>query len=124
MEFITDRTEADVLLGNAKGRYRFTDLNRVERAVQELCNLGNQLGYELNLPTKTDWGPPGMFPSDSWPTDSQMKRYLSNVSKLCELFSVDSSNVPQTADALDWQGANAIEEALLLVYQEIKGRQT
>lgn len=121
MEFITDRTEEDVLLGNAKGRYRYTDLNRVEQAVADLCILATQLDLYPKLTTKTDWGPPGIFSADSWPTDEQMQRYLENVTALCNLFHIDSENVPGSPDYLDWQGANSIEEALQLVYNRVIG---
>ena len=41
MQFITDRTHADVLLGNEKGIYSYEDLNRVERAVAQLSAMGS-----------------------------------------------------------------------------------
>lgn len=116
MKLITDRTEEDVLLGTAKGHYTYADLNRVERAVAELCALCPQLDLYPELTTKTDWGAPGKFSGDSWPTDVQMQRYLENVTALCDLFSIDSQKVPGSADELDWCGANSIEEALHLVY--------
>lgn len=121
MEFLTDRTEADVLLGNVKGKYRYADLNRVEQAVAELCALAPQLDIYPGLSTKTDWGLPGVFSVDSWPTDEQMRRYLGNVTSLCDLFDIDSGNVPASPNYLNWQGANAIEEALQNVYIRIMG---
>lgn len=121
MEFITDRTEEDVLLGNAKGRYRYTDLNRVEQAVADLCNLVKQLDLYPVLTTKTDWGPPGVFSAESWPTDEQMQRYLGNVIAMCDLLSVDSGSVPVSPDYLDWRKANSIEEALQIVYNRVIG---
>lgn len=121
MEFLTDRTEADVLLGNEKGKYRYTDMNRVEEAVAYLCLLAPQLDLYPKLTTKTDWGAPGVFSVDRWPTDEQMKRYLQNVTALCDLFSIESGDVPQSPDYLNWEGANAIEEALQAVYLRVMG---
>ena len=119
MVLITDRTEADALLGNEKGKYRYTDLNRVEQAVAELCALAPHIDCYPKLSTKTDWGAPGVYSVHSWPTDEQMQRYLQNVTALCDLFSVEAGDVPQSPDYLDWQGANAIEKALQDVYLRV-----
>lgn len=116
---ITDRTEADVLLGNAKGRYRYTDLNRVETAVTELCGLARQLGHGCDLCTKTDWGIPGTFPEESWMTETQAARYLQNVRTLCDRFAVKIA-LPETLSGLDHNGANAIEQALAQVSGHIQ----
>lgn len=118
MEFVTDRTEADVLLGNKKGRYSYTDLNRVETAVCELCNLAEQLGVQMDITTKTDWGPPETFPDSGWITQSHAERYLHNVKALCDRFAVKLT-YPETLINLDYRGANAIEQALKRVYQNI-----
>lgn len=118
MEFVTDRTEADVLLGNAKGRYSAEDLNRVESAVAELCALAVCLDVHLDLITKTDWSGPGVFSQNNWPTESQMERYLQNVNTLCDRFSL-GAGLPGSMADLDHQGANAIEQALQQTYKRI-----
>lgn len=120
MELITDRTEADVLLGNEKGQYGYQDLNRVEQAVQTLCTLAARLDIHPELTTKTDWGLPGLFSADSWPAQSQMDRYLQNVHTLCHMLSV-AAPLPETMVHLTWQGANAIENALQEVYLRVQG---
>ena len=111
MEFVFDRTESDVLLGNEKGRYTYQDLNRVETAVAILCQLAEKLDIHLGLYTKTNWAEPGLFSADSWPTESQMRRYLQNVHRLCDALDL-SCALPVSMAKLDWEGANSIEEAL------------
>lgn len=120
MELITNRTEADVLLGNAKGTYGYADLNRVEQAVAELCSLATRLDIHQNLTTKTDWGLPGTFSADTWPTAEQMARYLGNVRALCDAISLQAS-LPETMEHLTFEGANEIENALLSVYHRVQG---
>lgn len=120
MELITNRTEADVLLGNAKGTYGYTDLNRVEQAVAELCSLATRLDIHKNLTIKTDWGLPGTFSADTWPTAEQMARYLGNVHALCDALSLET-NLPETMAHLTFVGANEIENALLSAYHRVQG---
>ena len=115
MRFVTDRTEADMLLGNPKGRYGYEDLNRVEQAVEQLAELAKRLDKQLNLSCKTDWGAPEQFSADTWPTASQMQRYISNVHTLCDQFAPEM-DLPVTMDHLNWQGANDIELGLQFVY--------
>lgn len=121
MELIYDRTEADVLLRNAKGQYNAEDLNRVEQAVGELILLATQLDMDISLTVKTDWAIPGAFSASRWPTESQMQRYLCNVVALCDAFTLPHSGVPDTMRKLTWEGANAIEEALWSVHERIQG---
>lgn len=118
MEFVTDRTEEDVLLGNERGHYGNKDLNRVEKAVAELCELAEKLDIHPGLVTQTDWRSPGVFSIDSWPSESQMRRYLQNVNSLCDQFAVKGT-LPVTMDQLDYKGANGIEQALEQVYNKI-----
>ena len=110
MELITDRTESDVLLKNSKGVYGYTDLNRVERAVKAVAKLAEQLGKNLNLETKTDWGVPETFPV-SFPTESEMTRYIGNIRAIRNAFNL-STQLPQTMRRLTWKNANNIELVL------------
>lgn len=107
MEFITDRTEADVLLNNAKGSYGHTDLNRVEAAVKD---ISERLG--LNLATKTDWGYPGDYDPGKWPVEAQMARYLGNIFTVRDHFGLTEIPLPTSMNRLTWQGANNIEKML------------
>lgn len=111
MEFITDRTEADVLMGTAKGIYQDTDLNRVEAAVAEISAQAHALGICLELVIKTDWAPPEDYSSESWVTEKQMARYLENISAIRRLFPVPIEP-PQSMSDLNWVGANNIEKIL------------
>ena len=117
MNLITDRTKADVLLGKAKGQYTYEDLNRVESAVADLVALAKALDAP-SLEIKTDWGMPGAFSSDSWPTVSQMERYLGNVNRLCTAVEV-AAKLPISMEDLNWEGANQLERALLAVETRI-----
>lgn len=113
MEFVTDRTEADVLLANEKGVYSFADLNRVEGNVGLLAEELSALGYALELSVKTDWGLPGDFSGDDWPVESQMERYLTNVRTIRNFFPLEGKgSLPKSMDKLTWQSANLIEMIL------------
>ena len=119
MEFITDRTKSDVLLGTEKGRYSVSDLNRVETAVAELSVLAKNLGVNRQFDVKTNWDLPGSFSAAAWPTKKQMARYLNNVQSLCEAVEL-SASLPLSMEHLTWDGANQIEVALSLVYERIQ----
>lgn len=111
MKLVTDRTASDVLLGNEKGSYGYVDLNRVEQAVSEISALFPILDINENLETKTDWGIPGPFSPASWPTESQMRRYLGNVAAIRNAFRL-SISIPASMDRLNRTGANNIERTL------------
>ncbi len=119
MQLVTDRTKTDVLLGTEKGQYGFADLNRVEQAVAELSAAAENLDIHYTPVVKTDWGAPGVFSSETWPTKEQMIRYLDNVSRLCQVVEINAA-LPSTMENLTWEGANDIEQALLFVYERIK----
>ena len=120
MDFVFDRTESDVLLGNQKGRYTHQDLNRVESAVSELCLLAKKLDVHITLQTKTDWAPPGTFSVNTWSTHSQMQRYLHNVHALCDALDIQQS-LPSSMENLNWEGANAIEKSLAMTLERVQG---
>lgn len=119
MEFVTDRTKSDVLLGTEKGRYSVSDLNRVENAVAELAELAKKLGVNKQFDVKTDWDLPGEFLAAAWPTKKNMARFLNNVHSLCEAVEL-AAKLPTSMEHLTWDGANQIEEALSLVYERIQ----
>lgn len=118
MEFITDRNEADVLMGTVKGVYQDTDLNRVETAVAEIAAQFRSLGISLELVVKTDWAPPEDFSLWTWVTESQMTRYLENVSAISRLFLVPI-NLPRSMSDLNWEGANNIEKIVKAAAERI-----
>lgn len=111
MNLITDRTESDVLLRNNKGAYSYSDLNRVEGIVAQIAGRFPQLGIGLCLETKTDWGLPGDFSANTWPTASQMRRYLENITAIRSTFFIPIQ-LPTSMDKLTWESANNIEKVL------------
>ena len=119
IQLITDRTELDVLYGTEKGKYNAEDLNRVEKAVEELIPLAKKIGANKTITVKTDWDIPGPFSDNEWPTISQMKRYLNNVMYLCEAVELNA-NIPNSMERLNWEGANQIEAAIETVYSRIQ----
>ena len=119
MEFVTDRTKMDVLLGTEKGCYGAADLNRVESAVKELLDLAKLLGIKKDFEVKTDWNFPSEFSASQWPTKMQMTRYLNNVHSLCDAVEVAAA-IPTTMENLTWDGANQIEQALQATYERLQ----
>ena len=118
--FITDRTEADALLGNEKGIYSYTDLNRVESHVSDIASLFPELGFKSDIKTKTDWGLPGNYSKEEYPVQSQMDRYLNNVKKIKDALAI-SIQLPKSMDNLTWSGANNIEKVLQIALERIEG---
>jgi hypothetical protein len=84
-----------------KGAYNFSDLNRVERAVQEIAEL---LG--VSVTTKTDW--------KSWdvPTKTETERYLGNV-RLIQDVCGETTVLPENLNKFTYETANEIELVLL-----------
>lgn len=132
MDFITDRTQADIdyvkeisaklKAGTAtteeteawnaglKGAYNYTDLNRVEAATAELAA---ELCLTLN--TKTDWT------TEDVPTNSDMERYLANIRIIRNAVWEFESTPPLPADMrrLNYVKANNIEKVISDLYAVI-----
>lgn len=119
MKLITDRTLTDVLVKNEKGVYGCEDLNRVEQAVQLLSRQAAMMDIHYAPTVKTDWALTNTVSAQTWPTQSQMDRYLANVKNLCILLGLELT-LPQTMGGLDYQGANEIEAALLAAHHRIR----
>lgn len=123
-ELVTDRTEADVLLGNSKGIYQAEDLNRVGQAVEELAALLPQLDLQAPVTPKTDWAPPEAYDPNKWICAANMTVYLGNVMTLLSTVGLSApADFPADMNSLTYRGANAIEEALLQVHGRICGIQ-
>lgn len=120
VNLITDRTQADVLLGNSKGRYDCSDLNRVESAVKKLQAQMEKLDIHLALTVKTDWKFSDTFSQKNWPVKPQMERYLQNIRILADALHVQPQ-LPKSMDHLDHLGANHIEQTLMAVADRIQG---
>lgn len=88
-----------------KGAYNYSDLNRVERAVEE---ISERMG--LGLTTKTYWA--------MWdiPTASDMTRYINNIKTIAR--AIGSTIVlPDSMNKLTYETANDIEKILLAAYE-------
>ena len=118
-----------------RGGYCYSDLNRVETAVayiasalvdapDDLEDYATSLNVawddyfalpydetQYSLTTKTDW-----VKTDK-PLTSQMQRYYNNLVLISQAF--PSVGVPQI-NALDYQGANQIEQMLVEVWNELQ----
>lgn len=95
-----------------KGAYNYADLNRVERAVAEISERAG-----LGLETKTNW--------TMWdlPTESDMSRYLSNISAIRTRFEgvTNIPEAPTTMNNFTYEQANNIELILSLAYESLTG---
>lgn len=93
-----------------KGAYNYSDLNRVERAVSEISDLAG-----LGLVTKTDWA--------MWdiPRASDMIRYLSNVYRIRDYYSIPI-DLPSSMDDLTYYYSNNIESVLRAAYDRAAAR--
>lgn len=134
MNLITDRTAADVeryltlrnkgfenltaaerteWLSPMKGAYNYTDLNRVEEAVQYLADKLRERGYRVEIGTAKTWT------MSSLPTVADMNRYLDNVRVIRGAFATLSTTpqVPSVAAGLTYKEANDIEQILVDVNQ-------
>ena len=105
-------TEAEQVewMGEMKGRYSFTDMNRVENAVEYVSGRFLDAGYlHPLLSTKTDWN--GL----SVPTRADMERYLGNVATLRGLVPVYPTTpaAPTVNQRFNYERANDIEKILM-----------
>lgn len=129
LELITDRTPRDVARLQelnakgwanmtadekvewkkvSKGAYNYTDLNRVESAVEYLAEKLNGIGYPVEI-----------LPVRSWrvneaPTLADMTRYLENIRRIrAAFFTMDTTPPPPSSMiGLTHSGANTIEQIL------------
>lgn len=137
VQLVTDRTASDVQARNSKGTYNVADLNRVETAVAYLSNLLQQLPSVLKeyrearqvadsdifdipydassmaVTTKTDWVVTDI------PRPEDMTRYLGNVTKIRAAFGIKVNNYPSSMTKLTRLKANAIERALVTLYDKL-----
>lgn len=106
---VTDRTAEDVRLGNEKGVYRVTDLNRVGIAIARVSDRLNVLGIKMDVSAKTDWQRKDI------PSTSQMADYLEQVQKIRDAVAVYQATprAPNSMLLLTQAKANDIEKILL-----------
>ena len=114
---ITDRTEADVTIGNAKGTYNASDLNRVGAAMNYVADRLKAQGYDPHISPKTDWK------DDDWVDPAAQAVYLGDLAELRKQFTMLESTpeVPprilataiNSGDGLTYVWANNIEQILM-----------
>lgn len=127
---ITDRTAADAAqvlalaakkystwtaeelaewLGESKGAYNATDLNRVGSAVGYLAACLRDYGTTVTVSPKDDWE------RGDEPTQTEMAAYLADIAALRAVLPLPDGTPPAPADMrrLNWEEANAIESILL-----------
>ncbi len=127
---ITDRTQADVdryaelkmkyLSGmtaeekaewetSLKGAYNYTDMNRVESAVEYVANRLTEAGYVVIPVVKKDW-----TVTDK-PTLNDIKRYMKNVADIRAALTTfeTTPETPSLERKLSFQAANDIEQILI-----------
>lgn len=94
-----------------KGSYNYSDLNRVERTVEEISEI-----LILGLTTKTDWA--------MWdvPTQKDMNRFLGNIRKIrsVNVGKIGTPDAPESMAKLDYSKANDIEKILEDVVKNTK----
>ena len=136
LNLITDRTERDVerwrLLHSKgfgamtaeekaewqsalKGAYNYTDMNRVESAVEYIAQRLSEAGYFVAPDVKTSWT------VKDQPTKEDMARYFSNVELLRSILPLypTTPQSPTTTKRMDYLVANAIEQILSDVDRQI-----
>lgn len=107
MEFVTDRTQADVDARNAKGTYNTTDLNRVISNCNTIAQALNDAGYPVSISwSRTTWA------RTQIPTTDQMQEFLDNVNAIKAVLPNNAPNAPASMAYLTYQGANDIEKIL------------
>ena len=124
-------------LNGLKGAYNASDLNRVGNAVNYLSGRLTKLPEDVRAYLESKGVAPDAFfaiPYDpalyeiqakiTWqipdiPMESEMAEYLSNVILVCSAFDYERDPLPESMHHLTFDGANAIEKALLGLDGEI-----
>ena len=119
MDFVTDRTQADVDARNAKGTYNTTDLNRVISNCNTLVQLLNDAGYPVSISwSRTTWT------RTQIPTTDQMQEFLDNVNAIKAALPNNAPNAPASMAYLTYQGATDIEKILQEIDRLLTGLMT
>lgn len=125
-----------------RGAYNAADLNRVEGAAetlsQKLRDLPDRLhsfaelygvGWDAFFDIPYDPTAYGVTVKTDWTRSdiqlpAEMERYLANVELLCSALEYSKPELPAQIEDLTWEGANAIEKALVGLNDAIKALQT
>lgn len=108
-DLIFDRTNANLVKGDPKGKYDYRDYNRVEQAAKYVADTATSKGYTISITTKRDWQPTDV------PRSNDMTRYTNNVKTIIDALYLDNS-LPNINTVLTILGANQIEKALYDAY--------
>lgn len=99
-----------------KGRYSYTDLNRVEAKTAEVAALLTAAGYPTNISVKTDWRR-----SDKL-HHADIVRYLDNIATIRRILpEVMAPPAVPISRWLDYAAANDIERTLWAVETALDG---
>jgi hypothetical protein len=92
-----------------KGSYNYTDMNRVETAVQYVAERLRAAGFVIDPIVKTTWK------VSEIPSRTDMVRYYNNVAELREIIPVypTTPEAPTVEQKLSYQEANALEQILV-----------
>ena len=107
-ELITNRTQADVVAGNARGSYGAADLNRVGEAANAIREMLAEYGYAVPEALRTGWTVRDI------PRQSDMAQYIRVLAALRDSlrFLEAVLPLPGTMDRLTFNSANQIESML------------
>ena len=104
---VTNRTSSDVAAKNSNGTYNYTDLNRVNEAVDYIADMLRSYGYTVNIESAKTWA------ENDIPFASEMNVYISRVHGIAVIdFSKNPPALPPDMDRLTYSSANNIEEFL------------
>ena len=112
----------------SRGAYNYTDLNRVTACMdylnEVLTGMGYVTGYHQIIVHPEAESPAAWLENDA-PTQTQLQRYLTNVSALRGVLVLpeDTAEVPESMSGLTLEGANAIERILDTIQGWIKNIQ-
>ena len=106
---VTDRTQADVDAGNAKGTYNASDLNRVGAAMNYVADRLKAAGYDPHISPNTDWK------DDDWVDPAAQAVYLVDLAELRKQFTLyeTTPEVSSDLEKLNYIEANSIEQILV-----------
>ena len=107
---MTDAEKAE-WLGELRGAYNASDLNRVGSAVDYVAGRLRGCGISVSVAPRMDWQETDI------PTKAEMAAYLADIAALRAPLPLRDGTPPGPADmlGLSWEEANAIESILLAV---------
>lgn len=109
----TDEEKNSFYYGLLKGNYSYTDINRVQSAVDHLKGALDEMGYIANVTHQGDFG------ISETQRASWAHRYLENIKGVMQPLKV-ASKLPDSLIGLSYTDANRIEQALLDVDSAIR----